>query len=208
MKCWECGKEATKTRNLSVPYKMFGGTVYSEAIPNSMQRCYCNDCFDRHISEVCMNDNLYIRLKKKRMYEAAVDKLEHQRISFVDYERAIKHVGKFVDEYPDAFDSSYEMIAAIMLVHNNIKCKPQYKIGAYQVDFLLPDKKVILEIDGERHQYNKDHDRKRDVYIKQALGSEWNIIRIQTELLDQHADRLGDAIEKVIDYRKTGRVSY
>lgn len=155
-----------------------------------------------------MNDNLYIKLKKKRMYESAVDNLEHQKISFVDYERAIKHVEKYVNEFPDKFDSSYEMIAAIILVHNNIKCKPQYKIGNYQVDFLLTEKKVVLEIDGERHQYKKSYDKKRDECIKKELGAGWEIIRIPTDLLDERASKLCDAIDKVIDYRKTGKANY
>lgn len=208
MKCWECGNKATKTRNLSVPHRMYGEVIYPEAVPNSKQRCYCDKCFVKHMKEVREEEALYIKLKKKRMYEAAVDKLEHQKISFIDYEEAIKAVGEYVLEYPDKFDSSYEMIAAIILIHNRISCKLQYKIGSYQVDFLLPELKVVLEIDGERHKYKKEYDNQRDECIKRQLGKEWNIIRIPTELLDKHADRLYDAIEKVLDYRDTGKIDY
>lgn len=208
MKCWECGGEATKTRKLSVACRTYGERIYSESVPNSKQRCYCDECFKKHMTEMQKEDELFIKLKKKRMYESAVDKLEHQNLSFIEYEEAIKAVGEYAIECPDKFDSSYEMIAAIMLIHNHIRCKVQYKIGKYQVDFMLPEKKVVLEIDGEVHKHKKAYDNQRDKYIKEQLGVDWNIIRIPTELLDQHADRLCSAIEKVVDYRTTGKVDY
>lgn len=208
MKCWDCNSEATKTRNLSVPRKMYGELIYSETVPNTKQRCYCDDCFRKHIAEMQEEDRLYVKLKKKRMYEAAVDKLEHQNISFVEYEEAIKAVGEYVIENPDKFDSSYEMLAAIILIQNHIHCKMQHKIGKYQVDFLLPEEKVVLEIDGEQHKNQKTYDNQRDAFIKKQLGSEWNIIRIPTNLLDQHADRLWEAIEKVIDHRENKKIYY
>lgn len=206
MKCWICGGEATKTRNLSIPIRSYGELIDSSTIPNVNQRCYCDKCFKNHISEIREDNKLYVKLKKKRMYENAVDNLEHQKLSFIEYEEAIKAVGEYVAEHPDKFDSSYEMIAAIILIHNRVHCKMQYKVGKYQVDFLLPEERIVLEIDGEIHRDRKNFDTRRDAYIKKELGSDWHIVRIKTELLDKHADRLWDAIEKVIDYRECGKV--
>ena len=84
----------------------------------------------------------------------------------------------------------------------------QYKVGRYQVDFLLPEMLVALEIDGERHKNKKEYDTKRDIYIQNALGEGWDIVRIKTDYLDMKATKLPEAIEKVIQYRQEGKVNW
>ena len=64
--------------------------------------------------------------------------LEKQDLCIYDYKEAIDAVREFAEEQPDKFDSAYEMIAAIILVDNEIECKPQYKVGVYQCDFCIP----------------------------------------------------------------------
>ena len=54
---------------------------------------------------------------------------------------------------------------------------------------------------GERHQHRKSYDSKRDVFIKNALGSGWEIVRIDTKYLDKNAKQLLNAIYAVTDYR-------
>jgi very-short-patch-repair endonuclease len=61
--------------------------------------------------------------------------------------------------------------------------------------------KVILEIDGDRHNYNKQHDSVRDQKIMEALGSDWNVVRIKTDYIEQKADLLVEAIEAVVEER-------
>ena len=84
----------------------------------------------------------------------------------------------------------------------------QYKIGRYQVDFLLPEIGVVLEIDGDRHKYKKNYDNARDAYIKKQLGYGWDIVRIKTEYLDKNASKLVEAINGVIDYRETNHIPW
>lgn len=202
MKCWECGKEATKTRALGhLPWWADGNVAYIQPNSKMTQRCYCDECFEKMRTTQREENETYIKLRKRRMLETAIDSLEHQNVKLYNYRAAIKAVQSFLEENPDKFDSSYEVLAAIILVKHRIRCKLQYKIGRYQVDMLLPDLFVVLEIDGDRHKYNKKHDSARDVKIKMALGSQWEIVRINTDYLDQHADRLLDAIKKVCDYR-------
>jgi very-short-patch-repair endonuclease len=153
------------------------------------------------MAEQKRENELYIRLKKKRMFEAALDRMEHQKIRLYDYKEAIDTIQEYLMENLDKFDSSYEVMAAIILIHNRVRIKTQFQICGYQVDFLLPDDHVILEIDGDRHKYNKTYDSKRDKHIKDALGPDWEIIRISTECLDMKATKLIDAIEGVLDYR-------
>lgn len=199
MKCWICGKTATKTRSIGVSD---GFTLVPFA--GTHQRCYCDSCYAKMVAEKARDTKEYVRLRKKLMFERAVDILEHQRIDMYEYQEAMQAVQEFAAEQPDKFDSAYEMLAAIILINNRIDCKMQYKFGQYQVDFFLPTERVILEIDGERHTHRKGYDTKRDQFIKSQLGNDWEIIRVKTEYLDQHADRLVDAIRRVCDHRAFG----
>ena len=201
MKCWECGKEATHRRRIGTLPMWAEGNMDLITEKKQHQRCFCKDCFEKYAKQKREENELYIKLKKRRMFETALDTLEHQRIKMYDYEEAIKSVQEFLEEHPDKFDSSYEIIAAIVLIKNRVRCKMQYKVGDYQIDILLPDLFVALEIDGDRHVHRKKYDSERDMTIKMILGSEWEIIRIKTDYLDWHADRLLTAIKKVCDYR-------
>lgn len=186
-KCWKCGN-AEIALNESYVY-------------DGMQRCYCKDCL-AEVSGQYKNDlKEYIRLKKKLMFERAVRIMERQSLDIYDYQEAIQAVEEFAREKPDKFDSAYEMIAAIILIDNEIECKLQQKVGKYQCDFCIPSMKVILEIDGERHDHKKRYDSARDSEIMATLGSGWNIVRIKTDYLDQKAELLVEAIKAVVAER-------
>lgn len=206
--CWNCGRSTTDY--MSFNYDTCGSFQNDNWIsiekPNS--RKYCKECFEKIKAENEEEHKLFVKLKKKEMFRRACDTLEKQDTKMYDYQEAINAVEEVVNEKPDRFDSSYEVLAAIILVHNRIYSKMQYRIGRYQVDFLLPEIGVVLEIDGERHKYNKSHDTKRDDYIKQKLGYGWDIIRINTEYLDMKAERLVEAINKVIEYRETNHIAW
>ena len=206
-KCWLCGAEATKTRDITKNLGTFY-SIYSVPVLSKYQRCYCDKCFEEYRKQLYEENRLYIQIKHKRMFETALDKLEHQEIIFEKYREAIKTVEEYNLENLSKFDSSYEIIAAIILIHNRFRIRPQQKVGKYQVDFLLPDDHIVLEIDGDRHKGRKKFDSERDLEIKQILGGDWDIIRIPTEHLDKHADRLIDAIEHVLDYRTSGKVNW
>ena len=203
MKCWICGKPATDTR---VTIEHYGTFVHEEVSPYF--RCYCDKCKANVDAQEKADRELYIKLKKREMFKKACDILEKQNTKMYEYKPAIDVVEKHIENHPDKFDSSYEVLAAIVLVHNRIYSKMQYKIGRYQVDFLLPELFVVLEIDGERHKHKKAYDTKRDIQLQQTLGDGWDIIRIPTDYLDKDAKKLPEAIHKVIDYRQKGKVDW
>lgn len=213
MKCWECGKIATKrigfnydesTDKIISPYLDLGDVN----IEDYYYRCYCDKCAKEVEERKQKEFDEYIYLKKRMMFYKAVDILEKQRTKMYEYKEAIDVVEDHLTQNPDKYDSSYEVLASIILVHNRIYSKRQYKIGRYMVDFLLPEHGVILEIDGERHKYQKGHDKKRDEYIKKELGYGWDIIRIKTDYLDKNAKKLPQAIETVVEYRETNHVPW
>lgn len=204
MKCWECGKEATKVRKQFDIDKFYGTTAWTaiEVKPSKYHRCYCESCMKRIEEQEAQEANEYIRLKKRRMFLSACEKLEKQHTDMYEYKEAISVVEDFASNNPDKFDSSYEMLSAIILVHNKIHTKMQQKVGKYQVDFMLPELFCVLEIDGDRHRHRKAYDSKRDMTIKQLLGGDWEVVRIDTEYLDQNAKALPKAIEEVLRHRR------
>lgn len=202
MKCWNCGKEATTTR----PY--FDGHSWTTPRPSKYRRCYCESCLKETQAKEVEERKIYIKLRKREMFYRACNILENQHTDMYDYQEAIEVVWDFLEENPDKFDSSYEVLTAIVLIHDHIHAKMQYKVGKYQVDFLLPELLVVLEIDGERHKHKKEYDSVRDKEIKKMLGPYWEIIRIPTEHLDKNAKKIPTAIEKVLDYRDTNHINW
>ncbi|MFO7543619.1 MAG: endonuclease domain-containing protein [Thiobacillus sp.] len=53
-----------------------------------------------------------------------------------------------------------------------LKFRRQQPVGVYVVDFLCPEKKLIVELDGGQHQERVEHDVARDAW----LGSEGYIV--------------------------------
>lgn len=211
IKCWNCGKIATKT----IPHSYFDAETekYIEWMPKTEKpsqwyRCYCDECYDEVQAEEQEEMKQYIYLKKRMMFRRACNLLEKQNTDMYAYKEAIDVVDEHIQNHPDKFDSSYEVVAAIILVQNRIMVKMQYKIGKYQVDFLLPELGIALEIDGERHKYTKGKDSKRDAEIKKALGYGWEVIRIKTEYLDMNASKLVKAINAVDEYRETNHIPW
>lgn len=202
MDCWICGKTATTTR------PVFDGFCYIEPELSEYRRCYCDKCLKELEKKETEERKLYIKLKKREMFRKAVNLLEKQDTNMYEYREAIEVVRDFLEDNVDKFDSSYEVLTAIILVQNRIYAKMQYKVGPYQVDFLLPDLMVVLEIDGERHKHRKDYDSVRDKAIKKELGPHWNIIRIDTDNLDKNAKKIPEAINKVLEYRATDRINW
>ncbi len=205
IKCWNCGAIATETKAFTYDW-IFKAPEPREVSP--YVRCYCSKCAKEVEAKEKEERELYIKLKKREMFRKAVRILEKQDTKMYDYKDAIEVVEEHVENHPDKFDSSYEVLAAIVLVHNRIYSKMQYKIGRYQVDFLLPELFVVLEIDGERHAHKKAYDTKRDIQLQQMLGDGWDIIRIKTDYLDKDAKKLPDAIRKVVEHRQTGKVNW
>lgn len=195
IKCWECEKEI----DVDIKTKWIESKSYynSEALNppiNAWKRFYCDSCEKEVKEQMAINKENYIKLKIKMSYERAIGILETQKIDIYEYEEAMKAVKEFAEENPDKFDSSYEMIAAIILINEGVSIKLQQKVGKYRADFYLSDFKCILEIDGERHEGKLLEDSNRDIKIRQILGAEWEVVRIPTGYLEQNAKMLLKAL--------------
>lgn len=72
----------------------------------------------------------------------------------------------------------YEKQMAKNLRRWGIKYRSQRMFDFYIVDFLLPDRRIAIEVDGYYHEERKEYDTKRDKYLSK-LGL--TIIRIKNE---------------------------
>lgn len=203
-KCWRCGG-AAETYRMEHFGKTANGSFYqAPADDQNRWRAYCKACHEAVTREMEETRAELARLKKRVMFENAMQILEGQAIDMYELRESIDAVEEFLQENPDSFDSAHEVVAAIILIHNRVRCKPQYKVGRYLVDFLLPDEMVVLEIDGDRHKLRKVHDSNRDKKIKRELGPDWEIVRISTEYIEQNAKCLVTALRKVCEFRIFG----
>ena len=198
VKCWICGSPDV------IGHLTVKNGSFVEAQHQERWRCYCKECKEKVEAQANAVKAEYVRLKKEVMFENAIETLEGQNMNIYDYKAAIDKAHKYVEKNLDKFDSSYEIIAAIILIHNGVKFEPQASVGRYRVDFLLPEELVVLEIDGERHKNRKCYDSERDKFIHEQLGEDYEIIRIETELLQKNAKELVRAFRKICEYRAYG----
>ena len=178
----------------------FLGEVF-DYVPAS-QRWYCEECYSRVAAEREADRYKYVRLKKKLMYERAVRMLERQDIELYLYKEALETVKEFSEINLDLFDSAHEMVAAAVLINDEIYIKTQHKVAGYRVDFWIPEMKIVLEIDGVFHETTVNKDRKRDIKIREELGRDVEVIRIGTKYIEQNAKMLADAISAIREERQ------
>ena len=169
------------------------------------QRSYCEDCADKYKEEDKKMMQQYAELKTRVMWRRAVNDIEKQSVFMDEYYDEAQAVLEMALNDTAKFQSSQEMMVAMELVRNRIKTKVQHKILRYRVDFLIPDWKVVLEVDGKLHDYKIKKDSDRDVAILTELNksdSGWEIIRIPTKHIDSNLKQLIPAIKALYNERQ------
>ena len=162
-------------------------------------------CKKKHDKETKSDRENYAILKKKVMFERALELLEAQGCAMSKIRNSAIMTQKYLYTHIDKFDSADEIIAAIILISRGVKIQPQVKIGKYQVDFLLPDLKVVLEVDGYMHKTRKKYATQRDAEIRQELGEEWEVVRISTKALETKAIQIIEAIPTLKEVARLSR---
>lgn len=182
--CWECGR----TLN-----------VLKANIRNR-----CKRCEEKYKKLQEQKTAEYARLKAEMMLERALKLLEGQEfpVVIVDYKEASDAIAEKIAEEPNVFDSAHEMLAAMELIRNKIKVKLQQKIAGNRVDMVIPDLRVVLEIDGYLHDYRPKKDKQRDLEVRKELGAEWEVVRIPTKYIEQNIKKLLPAIKAIKKYIK------
>lgn len=76
-----------------------------------------------------------------------------------------------------------------------VKFKRQHSIGGYILDFYCPEKKLIIELDGEIHntKETREYDAVRNKYFIE-LG--YKVLRFKNEEVEKEIERVLNAIEE------------
>lgn len=92
----------------------------------------------------------------------------------------------------------------VMLQRWGIKFRSQRPIDFYIADFLIPDRRLVVEIDGPSHDHRQQYDAKRTAYIKRKG---FTVIRFtNTEVMQTDCEHIRVAIlaAPVFPLTKTG----
>lgn len=189
-KCWICGADIPKSYQAT----------------DVMSGRFCRDHWLEHTREYKKTVTDYLKLKNRVMFERAMRKLENCGLNMTDIKREAIAVQKHSADNPEQYKSSEEMIAAVVMLKHGVDFEMNCKIGKYIVDMYIPEWKVIVEIDGERHETRGLYDSKRDTELRRILGEEWEVIRIPTKYLDEDPAKLPDAIKAMLKQKKSIRV--
>lgn len=180
-KCHICNKEI-------LSYSYIRGLKYT-----------CNDCKVKIYMQDKENKKKTENEAKDRKLENAIKRISKQSGNNIKkYERAIEIVRKNL--YKDKwFDSTEEIMVALELLRRNVKIRHQVKMGIYRLDFILPEEKIVLEVDGTIFHTEKTKEKEdiRDSIIILKLGPTWEVVRITDELINQNIKRLLPAIRAV-----------
>lgn len=189
-KCHICGRE-------TLTWRYNSGTLYT-----------CHECkFTASLQSKEKRVDNDFDTKEKKLKNAV------QRISDITgigkYKDAIEAVkAKLHDD--KAFESTEEIMAALELERRGITYRHQVNFGRYRADFVLPDMKVVLEIDGTifHGKEKRAKENLRDNLIVLSLGVEWEVVRITDEMINSKITRLVPAIRAIKEKRQLIRRQY
>lgn len=141
------------------------------------------------------------RDKKLKKLKTAIKRIS-DKTDIKPYKTAIAWVEKNL--YKSGwFQSTEEIMTALELIRRNVKAYHQVRVYDYFADFILPDYKVVLEIDGKPF-HGKDRaekERIRDEVVADKFGVGWEVIRIDTENINTNITNLVPAIKAVLKER-------
>lgn len=144
--------------------------------------------------------------KKEERFNRAVNRIKKKVNNFDDYQKAIETVYKTLHR-SGWYGSTEEIMVAIELLQKGVRTIHQQKIGRYHVDFVLPDYKVLLEIDGKpfHNESTLQREGMRDGIILMLMGADWEMIRIDTGKINKDITKLLPSIMAVLESRKEDR---
>jgi very-short-patch-repair endonuclease len=143
--------------------------------------------------------------KKQKKLQNAIKRISRVA-NIAHYSHAIHRVEQCLDK-AGWFQSTEEIMVALELIRCGVKAHHQVRIFDYTVDFILPDLKVALEIDGiVFHGRDKiKYQSVRDNVIIYKLGEGWEMLRITTDNINKNVTNLLPAIHTILARRSRQR---
>lgn len=146
-------------------------------------------------------------IKKIEMIDKAQKELEKRTGKFKSFKpkrnmsRYVKPVKERVMNGTDNFSSMPEAVVAIQMERIGLKYETQKDIAGKKADFIIPEIKIILEIDGELYHTDEDKSFLRDRKIMAVVGEEWEIVHIHTNKIPMYTWNLREALPFVVAQR-------
>lgn len=122
----------------------------------------------------CQNRDMIIERALNNISQKTIDKLETEIINSI--RKSFKNgLEKVINDF-NKCQSECERMAYIMLIKefNVDEIKTQYIISKMTVDFAFPNRKAIIEVDGEKFHQNGSKDCYRDIKLRE-FG--WRVLR-------------------------------
>ncbi len=185
-KCWKCCKE-----------------IQQKDEPKN--RVFCEECFEVYRSEYKDMVSEHIKLKVFIMHETALRTMEKAGVYMYEYQDAANKILQEAQSNSEAYYSSDEMVAAIVLEEYGYEFIPNHTVGNYRVDFYIPELRVCFEVDGYMHTHREVYDSERDIDIRNTLGKEWEIVRIPTKYIEKDPTVIPEAIERIANEKREMR---
>jgi very-short-patch-repair endonuclease len=165
----------------------------------------CVDCRTELAQMMRAESNDTIVGKKQKKLQNAIKRISRVA-NIAHYSHAIHRVEQCLDK-AGWFQSTEEIMVALELIRCGVKAHHQVRIFDYTVDFILPDLKVALEIDGiVFHGRDKiKYQSVRDNVIIYKLGEGWEMLRITTDNINKNVTNLLPAIHTILARRSRQR---
>ena len=176
------------------------GVMSNSYIPD--YKYTCQKCKPRKDDVFDDLDAIARKIIKEKKLKNAIKRIS--KVTDIEkYSAAIKKVERSLGR-ANWFQSTEEIMVALELIKRGIKAHHQVRIRKYTADFVLPDDKVVLEIDGSVYHTNdtKNYESRRDDIINLAFGLDWEVIRISTSSVNKNITKLYPAIKAIQKQRK------
>lgn len=133
--------------------------------------------------------------KNETRFRKAVENIKKAtKNKFSQYEKAIAAASTRMYKY----GSIPEAMVAIELLKNKYRIIPQQRLGKCRVDFVLPDEKIVLEVDGKTYHHDIEKERERDYELYKHLGLGWLVIHIPAEYISENITKLVPKIKEYV----------
>ena len=146
-------------------------------------------------------------IKKLEMVDKSQKELEKRRGKIKSYKPKIdmseyaKRVKDRVIDGVDSFSSVPEVVVAVQMQRIGLKYQTQKDIAGKKVDFVIPEIKIILEIDGELYHTDENKSFLRDRQIMACVGEDWEIVHINVEKIPLYTWNLRESLPFVVSER-------
>ncbi|TQD38558.1 leucine--tRNA ligase [Haloflavibacter putidus] len=99
-------------------------------------------------------------------------------------------------------DAEKKMWDSLRAKKLGVKFRQQHPIDNYIVDFVCLDKKLIIEVDGEIHQFQKEKDEERQLILEQKLG--YKTLRFTNDEVKNFHSKVIDEIKAKLEVLPSG----